>query len=68
MNDNCVMIPSRWNFPEIHPMGKSDIIGMGTSVSMSSMLTYLKTYLSMFIKLPQCILEILIQNLYLEYI
>ena len=26
MDDNCVMIPSRWNFPEIHPMGRSVIL------------------------------------------
>ena len=35
IDDNSIMIPYKWNFPEIHPMGKSDIIAMGTSISMS---------------------------------
>ena len=48
MDDNCVMIPSRWNFPEIHPMGRSDIIAMGTSVSMSK-------YANLFKNIPKYI-------------
>jgi hypothetical protein len=36
LNDTSVMIPSMWNFVDVHPMAKSDIFAIGTSKSMTA--------------------------------
>lgn len=36
LNDTSVMIPSMWNFTDVHPMAKSDIFAIGTSKSIQN--------------------------------